>query len=168
MSSFSILNFGCRANQADGAALQKQMLDEGWQEASEPGNCDIALLNTCTVTATADAELRKVVRRIHRQNPECKILITGCYAQRAPTELAALDGVQWVVGNSHKHKIRQLLQKSSLKDSVAVPSQPLPLEGLQNQRLGFLDPTISPETPREKILVGNIFEQRNLMAEPVY
>ncbi|MCZ6904461.1 MAG: tRNA (N(6)-L-threonylcarbamoyladenosine(37)-C(2))-methylthiotransferase MtaB, partial [Acidobacteria bacterium] len=82
MGFFRVLNFGCRTNQADGAALQRQMLEEGWQEASELEACDVALLNTCTVTATADAELRKIVRRIHRQSPGCKILVTGCYAQR--------------------------------------------------------------------------------------
>ena len=168
MGFFRVLNFGCRTNQADGAALQRQMLEEGWQEASEFEACDVALLNTCTVTATADAELRKIVRRIHRQSPGCKILVTGCYAQRAPAELTALDGVHWVVGNSHKQQIRELFQKPS-SDPGAPPSAGFfPLEGLQNQGSGSSDTSVSPETPRAKILVGDIFEQRELMAEPVY
>ena len=105
MGSFRVLNFGCRANQADGATLRRQMIREGWQEADTTDRCNVALLNSCTVTARADAELRQIIRRIHRQNPECKILVTGCYAQRAPDELAQMEGVTWVVGNSHKEQV---------------------------------------------------------------
>ncbi|MGH9404821.1 MAG: tRNA (N(6)-L-threonylcarbamoyladenosine(37)-C(2))-methylthiotransferase MtaB [Terriglobia bacterium] len=109
MTTFSLLNFGCRASQADGAALKRQLLESGLTEAGQDAASDIAILNTCTVTAAADAEVRQTIRRTHRQNPACKILVTGCYAQRAPEELAALDGVAWVVGNSHKHVIPSLL-----------------------------------------------------------
>ena len=69
----------------------------------------MAVLNTCTVTASADAEVRQFVRRIHRRNPQCRILVTGCYAQRAPEEIARLEGVAWVVGNSHKHLVSSIL-----------------------------------------------------------
>ena len=69
----------------------------------------MAILNTCTVTASADAEVRQFVRRINRRNPQCKILVTGCYAQRAPQEIAELEGVAWVVGNSHKHLVSAIL-----------------------------------------------------------
>ncbi len=110
MRSFHLANFGCRASQADGAALKRQLIEAGFQEASELAEGDIAVLNTCTVTAAADAEVRRVVRRIHRLNPHCRILVTGCYAQRAPQEIAALEGVAWVVGNSHKHRIAQALK----------------------------------------------------------
>jgi threonylcarbamoyladenosine tRNA methylthiotransferase MtaB len=77
--------------------------------AAELAEADVVVLNTCTVTATADDELRQVVRRIHRNRPEARIVVTGCYAQRAPEELAALPGVQWVVGNSHKVEIPDLV-----------------------------------------------------------
>ena len=170
MGSFRVLNFGCRANQADGAALQSQLLDEGWHQASGPEACDVALLNTCTVTATADAELRKIVRRIHRQNPRCKILVTGCYAQRAPAELAALDGVHWVVGNSHKQQIRELFQKTKTSPANGLTSSAgfFPLDRLQDRNSDSGDTSVLPETPRAKILVGDIFEQQELMAAPVY
>ena len=70
------------------------------------------VLNTCTVTSTADDELRQAVRRIHRESPDAKILVTGCYAQRAPQEIAALPGVWLVVGNSHKTRIADLIETS--------------------------------------------------------
>lgn len=113
MSTFHLLNFGCRTSQADGAALKKQLLEAGLREVQNPALGRVAILNTCTVTARADAELRQVIRRIRRANPECKILVTGCYAQRAPEELARLDGVAWVVGNSHKHKVADLLSSGA-------------------------------------------------------
>lgn len=109
MTTFHILNFGCRASQADGAALKQQLLQSGLQEAGSLEESGVAILNTCTVTAAADAEVRQFVRRVHRRNPQCRILVTGCYAQRAPQEIARLEGVAWVVGNSHKHLVSSIL-----------------------------------------------------------
>jgi len=109
MATFHILNFGCRASQADGAALKQQLLQAGLQEVASVEDSAVAILNTCTVTSSADAEVRQFVRRIHRRNPQCRILVTGCYAQRAPEEIARLEGVVWVVGNSHKHLVSTLL-----------------------------------------------------------
>jgi len=110
MATFHVLNFGCRASQADGAALKKQLLAVGLAEVEGAEQSEIAILNTCTVTATADAEVRQLIRRIHRANPDCRILVTGCYAQRSPGEIARLPGVTWVVGNSHKHSLAELLK----------------------------------------------------------
>jgi threonylcarbamoyladenosine tRNA methylthiotransferase MtaB len=108
MSTFHLINFGCRASHADGAAIKKQLMVKGFSEAP-PEASEVAVLNTCTVTAAADAEVRQVIRRIHRANPECRILVTGCYAQRAADEIARLPGVTWVIGNSHKHALVQIL-----------------------------------------------------------
>ncbi|HLI30116.1 MAG TPA: MiaB/RimO family radical SAM methylthiotransferase, partial [Terriglobia bacterium] len=113
MATFHILNFGCRASQADGAALKGGLIEAGLAEACDAAASDVAILNTCTVTATADAEVRQTIRRIHRQNPSCRILVTGCYAQRAPDEIASLPGVAWVVGNSHKHRAVEIIQQSA-------------------------------------------------------
>jgi threonylcarbamoyladenosine tRNA methylthiotransferase MtaB len=111
MTTFRVLNFGCRASQADGAAIGAQLLNAGFADAKDNGSSDVAILNTCTVTATADAEVRQIIRRIHREHPACRMLVTGCYAQRAPGEIAALPGVAWVVGNSHKHLIPEILSR---------------------------------------------------------
>jgi len=127
MPTFQLLNFGCRASQADGAAIKKQLLESGLQEAEDISASQVAILNTCTVTARADAEVRQLVRRIHRANPLCRILVTGCYAQRSPAEIAQLDGVVWVVGNSHKHLIADLLRsspQSGVQSAVSEPSHP--------------------------------------------
>ena len=105
VATYHVENFGCRATQADGAAIERQLLDRGMERAGAAVEAEVVVLNTCTVTASADQDARATIRRIHRENPEARILVTGCYAQRAPEELSALPGVSLVVGNSHKHQL---------------------------------------------------------------
>lgn len=107
-----IQNFGCRATQADGAALGALFARKGYEEAAEVAEADVIVLNTCTVTANADADAREAVRRAHRTNPTASILVTGCYAQRSPEELSKLPGVRWVVGNSHKIDIPEIAARA--------------------------------------------------------
>jgi len=83
-------------------------------------DADLVVLNTCTVTSTADDEVRQVVRRIHREKPGARILITGCYAQRAPEELAALEGVSLVVGNSHKTRIPEFVTTADYHGQIEI------------------------------------------------
>jgi threonylcarbamoyladenosine tRNA methylthiotransferase MtaB len=113
MTTFQLHNFGCRASQADGASLKKQLLLAGLEQVHPEQASDVVILNTCTVTAAADAEVRQVIRRIYRQDSQCRILVTGCYAQRAPDEISRLPGVSWVVGNSHKHLVADLLREGT-------------------------------------------------------
>lgn len=142
MTTFQLLNFGCRASQADGAALKKQLLDAGLEEAANPTESRITVLNTCTVTAGADAEVRQVIRRIHRANPGCRILVTGCYAQRAPQEIAQLPGVAWVVGNSHKHAVASILGA----EAAATPRRAGREAGEGNAARGPVEPQAGPPT----------------------
>lgn len=110
MRQFYVHNFGCRATQADGAALESLLAQRGLAASSGWSDADLVVLNSCTVTSAADEDLRHTVRRVHRENPQAKILVTGCYAQRAPEEIAALPGVEWVVGNSDKTAIPDIIQ----------------------------------------------------------
>jgi threonylcarbamoyladenosine tRNA methylthiotransferase MtaB len=120
MARFYVQNFGCRATQADGAALEAQLTHRGLECAPERDAADFVILNTCTVTSSADDDVRQTVRRVHRENPASRILVTGCYAQRAPEELAALPGVEWVVGNSHKTGIADLLTGAPYHSQILV------------------------------------------------
>ncbi|MGH9728511.1 MAG: tRNA (N(6)-L-threonylcarbamoyladenosine(37)-C(2))-methylthiotransferase MtaB [Candidatus Acidiferrales bacterium] len=117
MSTFIIHNFGCRATQADAASIRRSFLARGYLPAGADSAAELVVLNTCTVTAAADAEARDAIRRIHRQNPSARIVVTGCYAQRAPEELATIDGVAWVIGNSHQTEIPSLIDG---KDLVSI------------------------------------------------
>jgi threonylcarbamoyladenosine tRNA methylthiotransferase MtaB len=107
--SFHVENFGCRAARADGEAVSERLRASGHSE-KRPAEADVVVVNTCSVTAEADREARAYIRRTHRLNPEAQIVVTGCYAQRAPQELASLPGVAAVVGNSHKALTPQIVE----------------------------------------------------------
>jgi threonylcarbamoyladenosine tRNA methylthiotransferase MtaB len=100
-STFHVEHFGCRAARADGEAIGDRLRAQGHCE-QQPNEADVVIVNTCSVTAEADRAARAFIRRAHRLNPQARIVVTGCYAQRAPHELAAIHGVAAVVGNSHK------------------------------------------------------------------
>src|SRR6516162_9725324 len=138
VEKYFVQNFGCRATQADGAALEAMLTAKGLAASDERAAADLVVLNTCTVTSSADDDVRHTIRRVHRENPSARILVTGCYAQRAPEELASMPGVEWVVGNSHKTQIASLVTLSS------------------------------PEAPYHgNIHVGDIFAQRDFLTAPV-
>src|SRR3954462_2322504 len=113
VEKYFVQNFGCRATQADGAALESMLAAKGLAASDERAAADLVVLNTCTVTSSADDDVRQTIRRVHRENPAARILVTGCYAQRAPEELAGMPGVEWVVGNSHKTRIAELVMLST-------------------------------------------------------
>ena len=116
---FHIENFGCRAARADGEAVASGLSRFGLASSTMP-EADVVIVNTCSVTAEADREARAYIRRTHRLNPEARILVTGCYAQRAPHELAAIEGVSAVVGNSHKALAPQIAMRLSADDADAA------------------------------------------------
>ena len=163
MARFYIENFGCRATQADGAALERQFLDRGLERAGAAREAEIVVLNTCTVTDSADKDARASIRRLRRVNPDCRILVTGCYAQRAPEELAALPGVTWVVGNSHKHQAAEIAT-SSLSSSVSSP-----LSSPPSASSGFVSlEQLSGAGRLAEVVVGDIFAHTELLAAPVF
>ncbi|HEX4077123.1 MAG TPA: tRNA (N(6)-L-threonylcarbamoyladenosine(37)-C(2))-methylthiotransferase MtaB, partial [Candidatus Acidoferrales bacterium] len=143
-------NFGCRATEADASALRRELLASGLRLADDHATAEVVVLNTCTVTAAADSQARDAVRKIHRANPEARIVVTGCYAQRAPEELAALDGVALVVGNSHQSQIPGLVRE--LRPAADAPTDFIPLARLE-------DDAMSLARGPAKILTGDIFAQ---------
>jgi threonylcarbamoyladenosine tRNA methylthiotransferase MtaB len=160
MTTFYIEQFGCRATQADAAAIERQLRDRGFAAAKESGSADVVIVNTCTVTAAADAQARGAIRKLHARNPAARVIATGCYAQRAPEELAALPGVAWVVGNSHKPEIPGLLDSVTSGTGNESQSGFVPVSALGDENVALL------QGPA-KILTGNIFEQKTLLATPL-
>src|ERR1700751_5600791 len=112
MTTFSIENFCCRATDADAAAVRRDFLASGLALVDEHARADVVVLNTCTVTSAADAQAREAVRKIHRANPAARIVVTGWYTPRAAEEIAKIDGVGFVVGNSHQTEIARLVCES--------------------------------------------------------
>ena len=167
MARFYIENFGCRATQADGAALEQQFLERGLERAGAARDAEIVVLNTCTVTEGADKDARASIRRLQRVNPECRILVTGCYAQRAPGELAALPGVTWVVGNSHKHQAAEIATSSSVGFVSLAQLSGEPIPPLRKEREGVGHPRKGQGRPGN-VVVGDIFAHTELLAAPVF
>ncbi|HXO39316.1 MAG TPA: tRNA (N(6)-L-threonylcarbamoyladenosine(37)-C(2))-methylthiotransferase MtaB [Candidatus Acidoferrum sp.] len=166
MPGFFVQSFGCRATQADGAALERQLATQGLSQAQSAQEADVVVLNTCTVTAAADQDARASIRRIHRENPVTKIMVTGCYAQRAPQEIAALPGVTWVVGNSHKHRVGEIATAQEF--TPEVQAQPSDHNGESGQPQNFVSlETVSLSVPAFT-LVGDIFAHTELIAAPVF
>lgn len=98
---YSIITFGCRVNQADSLALESELSSRGG-EATSADRADLVIVNTCSVTASADQGARQTIRRISRENPTARIVATGCYATRCGDEVAALPGVVAVIPNAEK------------------------------------------------------------------
>jgi threonylcarbamoyladenosine tRNA methylthiotransferase MtaB len=149
MPTFHIEQFGCRATQADAAAIERQLRAEGHDLAAAPDRADVIVVNTCTVTAAADSQARDAIRKLHAANPAAKIIATGCYAQRAPEELAALPGILHVVGNSHKPEIPALVAR------ISPPQSP-------TSNFVSLNALAGP-----KILTANIFDRSEFLSAPV-
>ncbi len=105
---YSVVTFGCRVNQADSFALERQLRAAGGC-AVTPETADLVVVNSCSVTATADQGTRQMIRRVARKNPTAQIVATGCYASRAAEELAVLPGVVAVVPNDDKERLVQRL-----------------------------------------------------------
>ena len=147
MATYHVENFGCRATQADGASIERQLLERGLLRAGSASEAEVVVLNTCTVTASADQDARAAIRRIHRDNPDAQILVTGCYAQRAPLEISALPGVSLVVGNSHKHELASYVSPVS-------------------QNSGFVP--LSQIAGESNVIIGDIFAHTELAAAPVF
>jgi len=193
VASYYVQNFGWRATQADGAAIERQFEERGLERATAPDQAEVVVLNTCTVTASADQDARAAIRRVHRENPQARIVVTGCYAQRSPDELAALPGVTQVIGNSHKHQLAKLVEEFAGAQSKTgagfVPLAELISTGDLNRRPTTNDqrlfPPQRPRTkdqrllrtdeprtengePRTDVWVSDIFAHTDFLAAPVF
>jgi threonylcarbamoyladenosine tRNA methylthiotransferase MtaB len=159
--TYHVENFGCRATQADGAELERQFESRGLAQSSA-AQADLVILNTCTVTNSADQDARAAIRRVQRQNPLAKIIVTGCYAQRAPEEIAALPGVSAVIGNSHKHQLAEIVITNVGRPPA---SQAERIAFVPLASLGAATRSFSGDAP---IFISDIFAHTELLAAPAF
>src|SRR5690349_11995145 len=115
MTTYRVENFGCRATQADATRIEQELMAAGCAQAAPDASADVIVFNTCTVTAAADLQARQAIAAAARRDSKANIIVTGCYAQRAPEEIAVLRGVTWVVGNSHQREIARLVRGAERK-----------------------------------------------------
>jgi threonylcarbamoyladenosine tRNA methylthiotransferase MtaB len=122
----AIETLGCKLNQAETESLARQFVQAGYDLVERSDKADVYILNTCTVTRIADAKSRHFLRLAHRRNPNAVIIVTGCYAQRAASELSDIEGVNCVIGNAEKSNLIQILQKIPQKEASAESSPKSP------------------------------------------
>ncbi len=123
MTSFSICSFGCRVNQAEAFRWAESLQARGLRPAGEPGQGDWLIVNTCTLTARADRDAFKLIRRAARENPSARIVITGCLAERAANELAGLPGVWKIVPNAGKEELADGIPAVAAGTAPEPPAQ---------------------------------------------
>jgi threonylcarbamoyladenosine tRNA methylthiotransferase MtaB len=123
---YAVLTFGCRVNQADSLRLEEDLRARG-AVGVPSSEADLVIINTCSVTASADQGARQAIRRIARDNPGARVVVTGCYATRRPDEVAALPGVVRVVPNEEKlHAIARLEQEGAVSTAQRFGEGPGP------------------------------------------
>lgn len=112
VKSVAFYALGCRANQLEASALADEFRAHGWQVQGFADPVSLYVINTCTVTHGGDSDSRHIIRKARRQNPQARIAVTGCYAQVSPQEVAALEGVHYVIGNNFKQDILQIVTET--------------------------------------------------------
>jgi threonylcarbamoyladenosine tRNA methylthiotransferase MtaB len=133
-----VSSLGCKLNQAEMDTLAARLMQEGHGIVVSPAEADLCVLNSCAVTHVAAQKSRQALRRLHRENPEACLVVTGCYAALSPGELAGLPGVEWVVGNDDKPDLAAIL-------GLVDPDRGVPSSGLP--------PPASAAMPRTRALV---------------
>jgi threonylcarbamoyladenosine tRNA methylthiotransferase MtaB len=128
MSKFFISTLGCRCNQADSAGIRTRLCGSNLHEAEDFRDADLIVINSCTVTRRADQQVRQTVRRLHRDNPEARIVVTGCYAERDPEILAAIPGVSLVLGNGDRDRLAEVWRDRH-SPGAHILRTPLPAAG---------------------------------------
>ncbi len=109
---------GCKLNYSETSSLSRLLESEGWEKRDFDEPADVYVINTCSVTENADKECRYLVRKIQRQSPASMVVITGCYAQLKPAEIASIPGVNLVLGAAEKFNLAEHLRELTLGDSV--------------------------------------------------
>ncbi len=107
----SLITLGCRSNAFDTELMANYFKSKGYEVVNDQEQADIYIINTCTVTSEADRSSRQAIHRAKRKNPKALVVATGCYAQVNPQALSSMQDVDMVVGNSHKHRIVELVEE---------------------------------------------------------
>ena len=117
---FTISTLGCKVNQQESDILAADLNANGWQPAEHGESADVCIINTCTVTQKASMQSRQLIRQLQRRHPSAHIIVTGCYAQIAPDEIAAIKGVHVIAGQSRKADLPAMIVQAA-GDAAARP-----------------------------------------------
>ena len=123
MQTFYIKTLGCKLNQYDSQVIEEVLCNQSFKRVDDYLSAQLVILNTCTVTSRSDYQARRLIRKVKRENPNCRLVVTGCYAQRSPQEMAQITGVDLILGNENKSQIAQIIKKLFSKKTPIVLHQ---------------------------------------------
>ncbi len=142
-TTFAVTTLGCKVNQADSETISDQMSAAGFEQRDFSDSADVYIVNTCTVTHLGDRSSRQLIAQAQRRHPDALLVVTGCYAELNPQAVAALPGVDLVVGNSGKDTLIQTIKDKMLTSEKAastphmlLPARTLPVLPLDTQHIG--------------------------------
>jgi threonylcarbamoyladenosine tRNA methylthiotransferase MtaB len=139
---FAITTLGCKVNQCESSALGRLLVISGYRPGSVDDRTDLIVINTCTVTGKAAMQSRQAIRQAVRNHPNSKVVVTGCYAQTAPDEIKAIDGIAYIVGHADKMEIASVIEKMApVNDGPAIVHK-----NMQQVRCFDPMPSVAPES----------------------
>src|SRR5205823_5800526 len=120
-NSFAVATLGCKVNQADSEAISEQMSAAGFVQHDYSEIADVYIVNTCTVTHMGDRSSRQMISQARRRRPDALLVVTGCYAELNPQAVAALPGVNLVIGNSGKESLVGAINEHLKNSPITTP-----------------------------------------------
>ena len=122
MKTVKFITLGCKVNQYDTQTIREQFASAGFKEIDNGRDADIYVINTCTVTSSADRKSRYFIHYAHRQNPKARIIVTGCYATLDSDEIAKIPGVTRIIKNQDKNRIVEILNEHNGQKGLDGPN----------------------------------------------
>ena len=171
---YLVRSLGCKANIADGQSIEKELQQRGWAPAADEAQASLCIVNSCTVTDEADRQSRRLASRLASKNPDACVVITGCSAEVDPERLAGTKGVRYIIGNSDKPRLVELLL-SELESNVSAGTAPGEKASILGQVRGYDEmlsrhpmdrewPTAEAQFPRGVVLdEGNTLRTRSFL-----
>ncbi len=150
----AVETLGCKLNQCESAGIAEMLVARGLTVVPFAEKADAYIINTCTVTGKTDYQSRQLVGRAVRKNPEAMIIVTGCYAQRAPRELSSLAGVHFVIGNTEKALIPDILLKAGNRSPLFIKQNFIPTKNGED--------ILGTEPGKDEIIVGDIRQEKTI------
>ena len=148
MKTVAIQTHGCKLNQADSEAMAQRFVEAGYLVVDRTSGADVIVVNSCTVTATADAKARQALRGARRASGDALVVATGCYAQRVPNDVGGLEEVSLVVGNSGKKDLVERVSQALADRELGPPAK---LGGITGDRPGIDE--LTPLQRRNRAMV---------------
>ena len=152
MASAAFVTLGCKVNQFETEVMEGLFKEAGYEIVEHSQPADVYVINTCSVTSLGDKKSRQLIRRVQRQNPEAVIAVTGCYAQIAPEQIKAIEGVRVVLGTANRRRIVEYVEQAILQNGKIIDGVTDIMQVREFGKAKYADAEDWRKVPREKWL----------------